>query len=215
NITASPFTSYEDYDPSACNNIVLLSQQIHSDSDIHLDATGSFKRFDPVDRDFRVAITTSSLMSSYGGSPPPTAAIPPQPLRPAPAPAPPRPAPPPPPIQNAPEAAERVLADVAASTTTIAPADDPESGEQLPPTLQRAMSCDSVCSDTSVVLGDLEEPNVTGYLCVGLEYDSDSADLVVSVLEAKDLVGPDGNTYIDTYVRVYLLPDKTSNMQTR
>ena len=44
---------------------------------------------------------------------------------------------------------------------------------------------------------------------------SDSADLVVSVLEAKDLVAPDSNGSIDTYVRVYLLPDKTTNMQTR
>lgn len=37
--------------------------------------------------------------------------------------------------------------------------------------LKRAVSCESVCSDTSVVLGDLEEPHVTGYLCVGLDYD--------------------------------------------
>jgi hypothetical protein len=35
------------------------------------------------------------------------------------------------------------------------------------------------------------------------------------VLEAKDLVGPDSSATIDTYVRVYLLPDKTTNMQTR
>ena len=38
---------------------------------------------------------------------------------------------------------------------------------------------------------------------------------MVSVLEAKDLVAPDSNGSIDTYVRVYLLPDKTTNMQTR
>lgn len=38
---------------------------------------------------------------------------------------------------------------------------------------------------------------------------------MVSVLEAKDLVTPDSNGSIDTYVRVYLLPDKTTNMQTR
>ncbi|KAJ8982657.1 hypothetical protein NQ317_019058 [Molorchus minor] len=37
--------------------------------------------------------------------------------------------------------------------------------------LKRAMSCDSICSDTSVALGDLEMFNVTGYLCIGLEYD--------------------------------------------
>jgi C2 domain. len=44
---------------------------------------------------------------------------------------------------------------------------------------------------------------------------SDSSDLVVNVLEGKDLVGSDNNPSIDTYVRVYLLPDKTTNMQTR
>lgn len=40
---------------------------------------------------------------------------------------------------------------------------------------------------------------------------------MVSVLEAKDLVGPDPNStaLFDTYVRVYLLPDKSTNLQTR
>lgn len=37
--------------------------------------------------------------------------------------------------------------------------------------LQRAVSCESVSSDTSIGLADLEEPHVTGYLCVGLDYD--------------------------------------------
>jgi hypothetical protein len=59
--------------------------------------------------------------------------------------------------------------EVMTVSTAMVLAVDPDSGEQLPPALQRAMSCD--CSDTSVVLGDLEEPNLTGYLCVGLEYD--------------------------------------------
>jgi hypothetical protein len=151
--------------------VVYLCQQVHSDSDIHLDATGSFKRFDPVDRDFRVAITTSSLMGSYRGSPSHTTSIPPQPLRPAPAPAPSRPAPAPPLVDEPPRPAGSPLADGTTVSTAIVPAEDPESGEQLPPALQRAMSCDSVCSDTSIMLGDLQEPNVTGYLCVGLEYD--------------------------------------------
>ncbi|KAK6617946.1 hypothetical protein RUM44_002388 [Polyplax serrata] len=83
--------------------------------------------------------------------------------------------------------------------------------------LQRAISCESVSSDTSIALADLEEPHVTGYLCIGLDYDSECADLSVSVLEAKDLVGPDpeNQTLMDTYVRVNLLPDKTTNIQTR
>lgn len=44
---------------------------------------------------------------------------------------------------------------------------------------------------------------------------SDISDLVVSVLEGKDLTGPDPAQQIDTYVRVYLLPDKSSSLQTR
>lgn len=36
--------------------------------------------------------------------------------------------------------------------------------------LQRAMSCDSVCSDTSVVLDTLESPQNNGELEVALEY---------------------------------------------
>lgn len=42
---------------------------------------------------------------------------------------------------------------------------------------------------------------------------------MVNVLEAKDLTSSDVNhplnVPLDTYVRVYLLPDKTTNMQTR
>ncbi|XP_066995510.2 synaptotagmin-12 [Anabrus simplex] len=173
---------------------------VSSDSDIHL------KQFHPLDLEQRTSMASSSLMDS---------SIPPQPLRPAPAPAPlpikaiPPPLPPPPSSRK-----ESALPPAQEPTPSC-----PEEVE-MPSVLQRAMSCDSVCSDTSVVLGDLEEPNVTGYLCVGLEYDrrlcfSEAADLVVSVLEAKDLVGPDKNPFIDTYVRVYLLPDKTTNMQTR
>ncbi|XP_035709234.1 synaptotagmin-like protein 5 [Folsomia candida] len=84
------------------------------------------------------------------------------------------------------------------------------------PSLQRAMSCDSVSSDTSMTMSDFDPPHPTGYLCVGLEYDCETADLLVNVMEAKELVGPDPNSLaFDTYVRVYLLPDKTHNMQTR
>lgn len=82
--------------------------------------------------------------------------------------------------------------------------------------LKRAISCDSICSDTSIALGDLEDFNVTGYLCIGLEYDSENCDLVVNVLEAKELQGTmRGNDFLDTYVRVFLLPDKEATIQTR
>ncbi|CAB0009241.1 unnamed protein product, partial [Nesidiocoris tenuis] len=39
------------------------------------------------------------------------------------------------------------------------------------PVLARAVSCESVSSDTSVAATDLVEPNVAGYLCVGIDYD--------------------------------------------
>lgn len=72
--------------------------------------------------------------------------------------------------------------------------------------LKRAVSCESVCSDTSVVLGDLEETPIVGHLCVGLEYErwggrGGEGDLTVSVLEARDLVTPDGRPAQDTFVR--------------
>ncbi|KAL1509134.1 hypothetical protein ABEB36_003921 [Hypothenemus hampei] len=82
--------------------------------------------------------------------------------------------------------------------------------------LKRALSCESVCSDSSVALDDLLNTNLTGYLCIGLEYDSETWDFIVNVLEAKDLSGiakVDG--YMDTYVRVSLLPDKEATIQTK
>lgn len=48
---------------------------------------------------------------------------------------------------------------------------DKTSFEDTELVIKRALSCDSVCSDTSVALGDLETFNITGYLCIGLEYD--------------------------------------------
>ena len=49
------------------------------------------------------------------------------------------------------------------------------------------------------------------------ELRSETADLLVNVIEAKEINGlhPDPSTPFDSYVRVYLLPDKTTNMQTR
>lgn len=73
---------------------------------------------------------------------------------------------------------ERTVAGQLHSETsglTQAPSNEPtsqcEETEVVATALKRAMSCDSICSDTSVALGDLEMFNVTGYLCVGLEYD--------------------------------------------
>lgn len=65
------------------------------------------------------------------------------------------------------------VAAVAPTRATPSAGVDAPDHEDLPPVavLKRAVSCDSVCSDTSVNLENLEESNTTGYLCVGLEYD--------------------------------------------
>ncbi|XP_054268372.1 synaptotagmin-12-like [Macrosteles quadrilineatus] len=195
---------------------------ITSDSDIQLDCTGSFQHFDSVDREVWTPPVDSTLSTTVAPE------IPLQPLRPAPSPVPPpspkpvEPSPPPPLTPQAPPAISTnpFLADIMEPVVVLPPPlVTEEVTERVVPQLQRAMSCDSVCSDTSVSAADLQEPNVTGYLCVGLEYDSEVADLMVNVLEAKDLVSSDVNhpqhQPLDTYVRVYLLPDKTTNMQTR
>lgn len=45
---------------------------------------------------------------------------------------------------------------------------------------------------------------------------SECGDVIVNVLEAKDLIGPaKDDNLIDSYVKVFLLPDKTTNVQTR
>lgn len=41
------------------------------------------------------------------------------------------------------------------------------------------------------------------------------ADLIVSVLEARDLIAPDGRPAQNTYARVCLLPDRQTHVQTR
>ncbi|GAB0098855.1 uncharacterized protein DMENIID0001_146590 [Sergentomyia squamirostris] len=89
--------------------------------------------------------------------------------------------------------------------------------------LYRAVSCESVSSESSVVLADLEEPTaplVTGCLCIGLHYDKNTVsdegvELIVTVLEAKELVGPPDAKYMDTFVRIYLVPDETGASQTK
>jgi len=89
--------------------------------------------------------------------------------------------------------------------SSLGPEPEPPPDES---TLKRAISCESVCSDTSVNLNDLEEAPIVGHICVGLEYERWSGrgndcegDLAVSVLEARDLVAADGSSAQDTFVR--------------
>lgn len=58
--------------------------QVHSDSDIQLNCgSGSFKRFDSVDRDFKISLATTNFTEWNTND---DDSIPPQPLRPAPVP---------------------------------------------------------------------------------------------------------------------------------
>ncbi|XP_037932936.1 probable serine/threonine-protein kinase DDB_G0276461, partial [Teleopsis dalmanni] len=88
--------------------------------------------------------------------------------------------------------------------------------------LEHAISCDSVNSDSSLFLPDLDQPytQITGYLCIGLQYDKnspteDGMDLTVQVLEAKGLICPLNVESLDTFVRIYLVPDQAGAMQTK
>lgn len=89
-------------------------------------------------------------------------------------------------------------------------------------TPKRAISCESVCSDTSEELHDPEETMIVGYICVTIEYDrwsgrgaESEGELLVHLLEARKLVTPDGQPAQDTFVRVYLLPDRQLSGKTR
>ncbi|XP_016924083.2 uncharacterized protein Syt12 [Drosophila suzukii] len=88
--------------------------------------------------------------------------------------------------------------------------------------LERAISCDSVTSDSTFFLEQLDQPytQITGYLCIGLNYDKNSInnegmELTVSVLEAKGLICPFSVESLDTFVRIYLVPDHPGAMQTK
>ncbi|XP_055844034.1 uncharacterized protein LOC129910627 [Episyrphus balteatus] len=88
--------------------------------------------------------------------------------------------------------------------------------------LQRAISCDSVNSESSVLLADLEQPTpeITGNLCVGLHCDKNtitnqSVDIVVNVMEVKEIAGYTNLEPFDTFVRIYLVPDQANAVQTK
>uniref|UniRef100_A0A1I8PPF3 C2 domain-containing protein n=1 Tax=Stomoxys calcitrans TaxID=35570 RepID=A0A1I8PPF3_STOCA len=91
--------------------------------------------------------------------------------------------------------------------------------------LERAISCESVDSDYASMdyNNDFDQSTytqITGYLCVGLHYDKNSItpqgiDLQVNIIEAKGLILPFKVNAIDTFVRVYLVPDQTGSLQTK
>uniref|UniRef100_A0A8D8CVC2 Synaptotagmin-12 n=1 Tax=Culex pipiens TaxID=7175 RepID=A0A8D8CVC2_CULPI len=81
-------------------------------------------------------------------------------------------------------------------------------------------STESVASQSSVIFSDLEPAQpITGYLCVGLQYDKSSTtiegvELLVTIQEAKQLVCPPG-IEMDTFVKVFIVPDESKVLQTK
>ncbi|ELT99116.1 synaptotagmin 12 [Capitella teleta] len=74
-----------------------------------------------------------------------------------------------------------------------------------PEGLQRAGSCESVASDSSVMQLEPEAPKI-GQLEFGLEYDSEVSELVVSVIQARDLETEKLTNQVDSYVKCWVHP---------
>jgi len=80
--------------------------------------------------------------------------------------------------------------------------------------LKRAMSCDSVASDSSVYDWQPEDDRI-GQLEFGLEYDGDAGELIVSVIQARGLEPDQVTGTLDTYVKLWLIPSADSKLQTK
>ncbi|XP_013782740.1 synaptotagmin-12-like isoform X4 [Limulus polyphemus] len=189
-------------------NLRGYSNMVESESDLALDTSGNYKHFDNVTNDVNVIDEIKPAKTK-------TESIP---LVPRPRPQP-RQHSAPVPLTSSASPTEKVTRQPSTGNgeKTCAESDIPDTLilDDSSIKLQRALSCDSVSSDTSIVLDTLETSLSNGELEIGFEYDSETEDLIVIVNQARDLVGPDPNITVDSYVRVFLLPDKTTNMQTR
>ncbi|KAK2180067.1 hypothetical protein NP493_457g01048 [Ridgeia piscesae] len=80
--------------------------------------------------------------------------------------------------------------------------------------LQRAMSCDSVASDSSILDVEPDAPKI-GQLEFGLEYDREVSEFIVSVIQARDLEANEVTGSLDSYVKVLLSPHRDGKVQTK
>ncbi|XP_064629390.1 synaptotagmin-12-like [Lineus longissimus] len=80
--------------------------------------------------------------------------------------------------------------------------------------LPRAASCESLASDTSVMELQPDIPAI-GQIEVGLEYDKEVSELVVGVIQARDLPANEYSGTLDSYVKVYLQPNTEGKGQTK
>ncbi|KAL5009668.1 hypothetical protein ScPMuIL_011973 [Solemya velum] len=80
--------------------------------------------------------------------------------------------------------------------------------------IRRAESCDSVASDSSVLEMQPDMPKI-GQLEFALEYDREVSELIVSIIQARDLMANQYSGTLDTYIRGVLLPETDTKFQTK
>ncbi|KAJ8314457.1 hypothetical protein KUTeg_006607 [Tegillarca granosa] len=80
--------------------------------------------------------------------------------------------------------------------------------------IRRAESCDSVASDSSVLEMQPDMPKI-GQLEFALEYDREVNELIISIIQARDLTPNQYSGTLDTYIRGVVLPDQDTKFQTK
>lgn len=111
-------------------------------------------------------------------------------------------------IASYPSPTEEKISPVSLDTMSIASDYEPPSG------LQRAMSCESVASDSSVMDYELDAPKI-GQLEFGLEYDREVSELIISVIRARDLEPNEVTRSLDSYVKLWLSPSREGKVVTK
>ncbi|XP_046338642.1 synaptotagmin-12-like [Haliotis rufescens] len=80
--------------------------------------------------------------------------------------------------------------------------------------IRRAESCESVASDSSVLEMQPDMPKI-GQLEFALEYDREVSELIISIIQCRDLAANQYSGTLDTYIRGVLLPDSGAKFQTK
>ncbi|XP_062611435.1 LOW QUALITY PROTEIN: synaptotagmin-12-like [Saccostrea cucullata] len=85
---------------------------------------------------------------------------------------------------------------------------------EMPPAIRRAESCDSVASDSSVLEMKPDMPKI-GQLEFALEYDREVSELIISIIQARDLTPNQYSGTLDTYIRGVFTPKSDAKFQTK
>ncbi|GAB1607817.1 synaptotagmin-12-like [Argonauta hians] len=100
------------------------------------------------------------------------------------------------------------------SPTSSQPSASITSEFELSHGIKRAESCESVASDCSVFDMQPEMPKI-GQLEFALEYDKEVSELVITIIQAKDLQPNQFTGLLDTYIRVMMIGGKTVKFSTK